>query len=111
MTEESLATTEEGQPQRCQVCDFPAVAGYVQGVIDGEGYELRLCTGCFKYTILVLRAQYKQHRLFGDDFDFVELNGFGRSGDAVHKVLNDADAAGRAKRGEDVGMNDEPKSS
>ncbi|MFU4390353.1 hypothetical protein [Pseudomonas paraeruginosa] len=110
--DESLATTE-GQPQRCQVCEFPKIAGKVEGEIAGERYSLRLCEGCFKYAILVLRAQYKQKRLFDDDFDFVELDGFGRSGhgDAVHKMLNDADVAGTAKRGEDAGMNDEPKSS
>ena len=116
MTEESLATTEEGQPQRCQVCEFPAIAGHVEGEIAGERYSLRLCEGCFKYAILVLRAQYKQKRLFDDDFDFAELDGFGRAarGDALqqsHQVLSDADAAGRAKRGEDAGMDDEPKSS
>lgn len=105
-SDDDLATKERGSGQRCQVCDFPAVAGHVQGVIKGEDYELQLCTGCFKYTILVLRAQYKQKRLFDDDFDFCELEEFGRlsSSNEVGQVLDDREAAGRAERSEDLGI-------
>lgn len=68
-----LATKEKGSGQRCQVCESPAVAGHVKGVIEGEDYELHLCTGCFKYAILVRRAQYKQSRLFDNNFEFCEI--------------------------------------
>ncbi|MDI3812028.1 hypothetical protein QK414_29325 [Pseudomonas aeruginosa] len=76
--DEPLATTEEGQPQRCQVCEFPKIAGHVEGEIAGERYSLRLCPSCFDYTIMTLRAQYKQCRLFDDNFDFKELDDFGK---------------------------------
>ncbi|MCZ7719927.1 hypothetical protein [Pseudomonas aeruginosa] len=75
--DESLATTE-GQPQRCHVCEFPRIAGHVEGEIAGERYSLRLCPSCFDYTIMTLRAQYKQCRLFDDNFDFRELDAFGK---------------------------------
>lgn len=76
--EPGLATTEEGQPERCQVCEFPKIAGHVEGEIAGERYSLRLCPSCFEYTIMTLRAQYKQCRLFDDNFDFRELEAFGK---------------------------------
>ncbi|HHM5016628.1 TPA: hypothetical protein ACRMAA_002040 [Pseudomonas aeruginosa] len=75
--DESLATTE-GQPERCQVCEFPKIVGKVEGEIAGERYSLRLCPSCFEYTIMTLRAQYKQCRLFDDNFDFEELDDFGK---------------------------------
>jgi len=100
MTEESLATTEVGQPQRCQVCEFPKIAGHVEGEIAGERYSLRLCPSCFEYTIMTLRAQYEQCRLFDDNFDFKELDEFGKlkKTDDVrqaHEILE------RVKRGEE----------
>ncbi|MFP8003863.1 hypothetical protein ACLHTJ_04225 [Pseudomonas aeruginosa] len=77
-TEQGLATTEEGQPERCQVCEFPKIAGQVEGELEGLRYSLRLCPSCFEYTIMTLRAQYKQCRLFDDNFDFKELDDFGK---------------------------------
>ena len=74
----SLATTEEGQPQRCQVCEFPAIAGQIQGEVDSEQYSLRLCPSCFKYALLCLRDSYRQNRLFDDDFEIEELCHFGK---------------------------------
>lgn len=74
----SLATTEERQPERCQVCEFPAIAGQIQGEVDSEKYSLRLCPSCFKYALLCLRDSYRQNRLFDDDFEIEELCKFGR---------------------------------
>ncbi|HCF2988040.1 TPA: hypothetical protein NIB67_002113 [Pseudomonas aeruginosa] len=76
--EPGLATTEEGHPQRCQVCEFPKIAGKVEGELAGQRYSLRLCASCLNYTILTLREQYEQSRLFDDNFDFKELEGFGK---------------------------------
>lgn len=76
--EPGLATTDEGQAERCQVCEFPKIAGRVEGEIDGERYSLRLCPSCFNYTIMTLRAEYEQCRLFDDNFDFRELEVFGK---------------------------------
>jgi len=78
MNEEGLATTDEGQPERCQVCEFPKIVGHVGGEISGERYSLWLCPSCFEYTILTLREQYEQCRLFDDNFDFKELDAFGK---------------------------------
>lgn len=72
--DESLATTtEEGRPERCQVCGFPAIAGQVQGDVEGEKCSLKLCPSCFKYVFLCLRDSYRQNRLFDDDFEIDEL--------------------------------------
>lgn len=73
----TLATKEEGS-QRCQVCDFPALAGQVEGVIDGERYSLRICQSCLQHAVLCLRDSYRQNRLFDDDFEISELCGFGK---------------------------------
>ncbi|MGW7233011.1 hypothetical protein ACWGIE_07450 [Pseudomonas fulva] len=73
-----LATTEAGQPERCQVCQFPEIAGRVHGEVDGEQCSLRLCPSCFKYVFLCLRDSYRQDRLFDDDFEIEELCHFGR---------------------------------
>ncbi len=74
---EGLATKEEGG-QRCQVCEFPEIAGRVQGEVDGEQCSLRLCPSCFKYVFLCLRDSYRQDRLFDDDFEIEELCKFGK---------------------------------
>ncbi|MCT5033382.1 hypothetical protein LZL36_22745 [Pseudomonas aeruginosa] len=99
-SEPGLATTEEGQPERCQVCEFPMITGQVEGEIDGERYSLRLCQSCFHYTIMTLREQYEQCRLFDDNFDFRELDAFGKL-----KKPDDAEQAQevleRVKRGEE----------
>ncbi|AXQ47733.1 hypothetical protein DZC31_10335 [Stenotrophomonas rhizophila] len=79
--DESLATTEARQPQRCQVCQFPEIAGQVQGEVDGEQYSLKLCPSCFKYVFLCLRDSYRQDRLFDDDFEIDELCRFGKKRD------------------------------
>lgn len=78
-TEPSLATKEEQGSQRCQVCDFPAVAGQVLGEVDGERYSLLICPSCLKYAILCLRDSYRQCRLFDDDFVIEELCRFGKA--------------------------------
>ncbi len=75
--ESDLATKEEGS-QRCQVCDFPAIAGQVQGEIDGERYRLLICQGCLQHAIFCLRDSYRQCRLFDDDFEIEELCRFGK---------------------------------
>lgn len=77
-TESGLAT-KEGESQRCLVCDFPAIAGHVQGVIEGERYSLQICPGCLKHAVLCLRDSHRQCRLFDDDFEIEELCRFGRS--------------------------------
>lgn len=82
-TEPSLATKEEGEGQRCQVCDFPAVAGLVLGELDGEQYSLLICPGCFKHAVLCLRDSYRQCRLFDDDFEIEELCRFGKAPPAL----------------------------
>ena len=74
-----LATKEAGESRRCQVCDFPAVAGHVQGEVEGERYSLLICPSCFKYAILCLRDSYRQCRLFDDDFVIEELCRFGKA--------------------------------
>lgn len=74
----ALATKEAGEGQRCQVCDFPAIAGQVQGEIDGERYRLLICPSCLRYAILCLRDSYRQCRLFDDDFEIEELCSFGK---------------------------------
>ena len=73
-----LATKEAGESQRCQVCDFPAIAGQVQGVIERERYSLQICPSCLKHAILCLRDSYRQCRLFDDDFEIEELCRFGK---------------------------------
>lgn len=70
--------TKEGESQRCQVCDFPAIAGQVLGELDGEQYSLLICPGCLKHAILCLRDSYRQCRLFDDDFEIEELCRFGK---------------------------------
>ncbi|MCM8742346.1 hypothetical protein [Pseudomonas koreensis] len=77
-----LATTEERQPERCQVCEFPAIAGDVQGEVDGEQYSLQVCPSCLKYALLCLRDSYRQNRLFDDDFEIDELCRFGKMSQA-----------------------------
>lgn len=77
-TEPCLATKEAGEGQRCQVCDFPAVAGQVQGEVEGERYRLQVCPGCLKHAVLCLRDSYRQCRLFDDDFEIEELCRFGK---------------------------------
>lgn len=77
-TEPGLATKEEQGSQRCQVCDFPAIAGQVQGVIEGERYSLQICPGCLKHAVLCLRDSHRQCRLFDDDFEIEELCRFGK---------------------------------
>ncbi|PTV51757.1 hypothetical protein [Pseudomonas putida] len=81
--DEPLATTTEGQPERCQVCEFPAIAGQVQvqGEVDGEQCSLKLCPSCFKYVFLCLRDSHRQDRLFDDDFEIEELCRFGQKRD------------------------------
>ncbi|AXA56680.1 hypothetical protein CEQ51_21225 [Pseudomonas thivervalensis] len=73
-----LATIEGGKPECCQVCEFSAIAGQVQGEVDGEQCSLRLCPSCFKYVFLCLRDSHRQDRLFDDDFEIEELCHFGR---------------------------------
>ncbi|MFY1021661.1 hypothetical protein [Ectopseudomonas khazarica] len=75
---ESGLATKEGEGQRCQVCDFPAVAGYVQGEVQGEMYSLQICPGCLKHAVLCLRDSHRQCRLFDDDFEIEELCRFGK---------------------------------
>ncbi|MGE8499368.1 MAG: hypothetical protein ACN6O6_17845 [Pseudomonas sp.] len=75
--ESDLATKEQGS-QRCQVCDFPAVAGHVQGEINGERYSLLICQSCLQHAVLCLRDSHRQCRLFDDDFEIQELCGFGK---------------------------------
>lgn len=70
--------TKEGEGQRCQVCDFPAIAGKVEGEIDGEQYRLLICQSCLQHAVLCLRDSYRQCRLFNDDFDIEELCNFGK---------------------------------
>jgi len=77
--EPGLATKEEQESQRCQVCDFPAIAGQVQGEVDGDRYSLLICPSCLKYAILCLRDSYRQCRLFDDDFEIEELCRFGKA--------------------------------
>lgn len=77
MPETHLATKEQGS-HRCQVCDFPVLAGQVQGEIDGEQYSLLICQSCLQHAVLCLRDSYRQNRLFDDDFDIAELCGFGK---------------------------------
>lgn len=72
-----LATKEQGS-QRCQVCDFPAISGHVQGVIEGERYSLLICQSCLKHAVLCLRDSHRQCRLFDDDFEIEELCRFGK---------------------------------
>lgn len=79
-TEPSLATKEEQGSQRCQVCDFPAIAGQVQGAVDGVRYSLLICPSCLNHAILCLRDSYRQCRLFDDDFEIEELCRFGKLG-------------------------------
>ncbi|NMY14302.1 hypothetical protein HBN74_01845 [Pseudomonas sp. WS 5019] len=74
-----LATKEEQGSQRCQVCDFPAIAGQVLGEIDGERYKLLICPSCLQYVILCLRDSHRQCRLFDDDFEIEELCRFGKA--------------------------------
>lgn len=75
-----LATNdaEEGK-QLCQVCEFPAIAGHVQGELRSERYSLHVCPSCFEYAILCLRDSYRQNRLFDDDFEIEELCRFGKA--------------------------------
>ena len=97
--DESLATTtEEGRPERCQVCGFPAIAGQVQGDVDGEQCSLSLCPSCFKYVFLCLRDSHRQDRLFDDDFEIDELCRFGKvrpALDAEEKEWEQLKPAGR----------------
>jgi len=77
MPESGLATKEQ-ESQRCQVCDFPTLAGRVEGEIEGERYSLRICQSCLQHAVLCLRDSYRQNRLFDDDFEIAELCGFGK---------------------------------
>lgn len=88
MPEAILATKEEEGSQRCQVCDFPVIAGHVQGVIEGEQYSLRICQSCLQYAVLCLRDSYRQNRLFDDDFEIEELCGFGKTKEILERVKN-----------------------
>ena len=74
-----LATKEEQGSQRCQVCDFPAIAGHVQGEVEGESYSLLICPSCLKHAVLCLRDSHRQCRLFDDDFEIEELCRFGKA--------------------------------
>ncbi|MDM8347691.1 hypothetical protein P8H27_02120 [Pseudomonas sp. sp1636] len=78
-----LATTKEGEGQRCQVCDFPDIAGHVHGEVEGERYSLMICQGCLQHAVLCLRDSYRQCRLFDDDFEIAELCGFGKVSPAL----------------------------
>jgi hypothetical protein len=79
MPESGLATNEgEEGSQRCQVCDFPVLAGQVEGLIDGERYSLLICQSCLQHAILCLRDSCRQCRLFDDDFEIAELCSFGK---------------------------------
>ena len=87
--EDDLATKEAGESQRCQVCDFPAVAGHVLGEVEGERYSLQICPGCLKHAVLCLRDSYRQCRLFDDDFEIEELCRFGRVPPALEGEAKD----------------------
>lgn len=78
-TQDGLATKEQGT-QLCEVCEFPAIAGHVQGELRRERYSLHVCPSCFEYAILCLRDSYRQNRLFDDDFEIQELCDFGKKG-------------------------------
>ena len=41
MTEPTDLATSEEEGHRCQVCEFPEIAGQVQGEINVEHYSLR----------------------------------------------------------------------
>lgn len=81
MTEPTDLATSEEEGHRCQVCEFPEIAGQVQGEINVEHYSLRVCPSCFKYVFLCLRDSHRQDRLFDDDFEIEELCRFGRKRD------------------------------
>ncbi|MGL4318215.1 MAG: hypothetical protein ACRCTL_16565 [Pseudomonas sp.] len=81
--------TKEGQPQRCQVCDFPAISGHVHGQVEGEGYSLLICQSCLEYAVMCLRDSYRQCRLFDDDFEIEELCGFGKEQKPARGLKND----------------------
>lgn len=78
MPETHLATNEEQGSHRCQVCDFPVIAGHVHGEVDGERYSLLICQNCLQHAVLCLRDSHRQCRLFDDDFEISELCGFGK---------------------------------
>lgn len=80
---DDLATKEEGSRQRCQVCDFPATAGHVQGEIDGARYSLLICQSCLQHAVLCLRDSHRQCRLFSDDFEIEELCSFGKEREMI----------------------------
>lgn len=76
--DQDLATKEQGS-QRCQVCDFPVIAGHVHGEVDGERYSLLICSSCLQHAVLCLRDSHRQCRLFDDDFEIAELCDFGKA--------------------------------
>ncbi|MCO6060388.1 hypothetical protein NG726_27515 [Pseudomonas sp. MOB-449] len=105
--ETHLATPKEGVGRSCQVCDFPAIAGRVQGEIDGERYSLLICQSCLQHAVLCLRDDYRQCRLFEDDFEIEELCGFGKvKKPGLHELLERSDLsapdAGYAKDWEEA---------
>ncbi|WP_134678002.1 hypothetical protein [Ectopseudomonas khazarica] len=87
-TASELATTEE-ESQRCQVCGFPAIAGHVQGEVNGERYSLLICPGCLKHAVLCLRDSHRQCRLFDDDFEIEELCRFGKAPEILEGEAKD----------------------
>lgn len=92
--EDGLATKAEPGGESCQVCDFPAVAGKVEGDINGERHSLRICQGCLQHAVLCLRDSYRQCRLFDDDFELEELCNFGkRKKPSLSELLEQFDAS------------------
>lgn len=92
--EDGLAKKLEPGGENCQVCDFPAVAGKVEGDLNGEWHSLRVCQGCLQHAVLCLRDSYRQCRLFDDDFELEELCNFGkRKKPSLSELLEQSDAA------------------
>lgn len=87
-TEDGLASKTE----RCHVCDFPAIAGRVEGQIEAERYSLLICQSCLQHAVLCLRDSYRQCRLFDDDFELEELCNFGkRKKPSLSELLEQSD--------------------
>jgi prophage regulatory protein len=77
---------------RCHVCDFPAIAGKVEGQIEAERYSLLICQSCLQHAVLCLRDSYRQCRLFDDDFELEELCNFGkRKKPSLSELLEQSD--------------------
>lgn len=78
------------QPQQviadvcCDVCSEFAACGYLNARWgygsrhDGNRYEVQLCESCFFYALTTLKAAKRNHHLFDENFDYSELDNFGK---------------------------------